>query len=70
MKYKRNWACDCTADVIFTDGTETRVDAQTDNKGRLNWIRLDGKSYAVNDATLDELGIASIHFVTPAQVLR
>ena len=70
MKYKRNWAWECTADVIFENGSECTAYAQTDNKGRLNWICIDGKGYAVNDSNLDELGIASIHFTTPAQVVR
>ncbi|MCY3743625.1 MAG: hypothetical protein OXH00_21640 [Candidatus Poribacteria bacterium] len=70
MKYKRNWAWECTADVFFTDGTECRADAQTNNKGRLNWIKIDGKHHSVTESTLDALGIQSIHFTTPAQVIR
>lgn len=70
MRYKRNWAWECTADVVLIDGTECTADVQTDNKGRLNYIRIDGKSYVVNDENLDELGIQSIHFTTPAKVIR
>lgn len=70
MRYKRNWAWECTADVIFRDGTECTADVQTTNRGRLNYIRIDGKSYVVNDENLDDLNIASIHFMTPAKVIR
>ena len=70
MRYKRNWAWECTADVFYEDGRECVADAQTDNKGRLNYIRIDGKAYAVNESNLDDLGIASIHFATPAKVIR
>ncbi|MCG9132739.1 hypothetical protein J5I95_13760 [Candidatus Poribacteria bacterium] len=70
MKYKRNWVFECTADVYFEDGSCCVAEVQTNNKGRLNYIRIDGKAYAVNDANLDELGIASIHFQTPALVIR
>ena len=70
MRYKRNWAWECTADVVLIDGTECPADVQTDNKGRLNYIRIDGKSYVVNDENLDALGIQSIHFTTPAKVIR
>ncbi len=69
MKYKRNWAWECVADVFFKDGTECRAECQTNNKGRLNYIRIDGKAYEVNDEILDLLGIESIHFITPAQVI-
>lgn len=70
MKYKRNWAWECVADVIYQDGTECRAECQTNNKGQLNYIRIDGKSYAVNDEILDLLDIHAIHFITPAQVIR
>lgn len=70
MPYKRNWAWECTADVFFVDGSECVADVQTDNKGRLNYLRLGGKSYVVNDANLEALRIESIHFSTPAKLER
>ena len=70
MKYKRNWASECIADIWFTDGTEGVAEVQTNNKGRIEYMRIDGKSYMVNDENLDELGIATIHFTTPAKVIR
>ena len=70
MRYKRNWAWECIADVILIDGTECTAECQTNNKGQLKYIRIDGKAYAVNDANLDDLGIAEIHFTTPAKLIR
>ena len=70
MRYKRNWSWECTADMFFTDGSEQCAEVQTDNKGRLRYFRFDGKSYAANDENFDGLGIAAIHFTTPAKVIR
>ena len=70
MKYKRNWAWECNAEVFFEDGSECRADAQTNNKGRLNWIRIAGKDYSVDEALFEKFGITAIHFTTPAQVIK
>ena len=62
--YKRNWAWETQADVFFEDGRCKVCDAQTDNKGRLNWIDLDGvRRYPIE---FKRLGIAQISFSTPA----
>lgn len=68
MRYKRNWAWECTADVYFKDGSSLNVDVQTDNKGRLNWIKLGGVHREVNAEMLKRFEIQSIHFTTPARV--
>ena len=61
--YKRNWACETQADVFFEDGSCLSCDAQTNNKGRLNWIDLKGiRRYPVEFKTL---GITQISFFTP-----
>ena len=63
MKYKRNWAWECAADVFVAE-------VQTDNKGQLNWFRLLGHSeaYEPTEKVLWDLGIASIHFTTPVRL--
>ena len=70
MKYKRNWAWECQADVFFTDGSSVVADVQTDNKGQLTWFRLPGHSetYEPTEKVLWRLGIASIHFTTPVKL--
>lgn len=72
MQYKRNWAWESTADIFFTDGTDCGgASVTTDNKGRLQYLRMpDGKAYEVNAENLDQLGIESIHYSTPAKVVR
>ena len=70
MKYKRNWAWECSADVFFTDGSSVVADIQTNNKGQLTWFRLPGhsKHYEPTEKVLWDLGIASIHFTTPVRL--
>ena len=68
MKYRRNWAWECSADVYFTDGSSIVADVQTNNKGRLNWIKIDGDYHDADKQTLCQLGIASIHFTTPVKL--
>ena len=70
MKYKRNRAWECSADVFFTDGSSVVADVQTNNKGQLNWFRLPGHSayYEPTEKVLWDLGIASIHFTTPVKL--
>ena len=62
--YKRNWACETQADVFFEDGSCLSCDAQTNNKGRLNWIDL--KSIRRYPIEFKTLGITQISFSTPA----
>ena len=68
MRYNRNWAWECSADVFFTDGSSITVDVQTNNKGRLNWLKIGDEYLEVNEKRLSDLGIASIHFSTPARL--
>ena len=64
MRYKRNWAYEQMAEVYFVDGTRESCLSQTDNKGRIAFIELNGKQYAPDQ--FGELKISSVHFMTPA----
>ena len=65
-KYKRNWAWEVNADVYFLNGRSIGgCYAQTNNKGRLEWVEIENvRRYP---AEFKILGIASIHYATPAK---
>lgn len=70
MRYKRNWAWECTAEVFFTHGGSVVAEVQTNNTGQLNWFRLpnDSEYYEPTEKVLWQLGITSIHFTVPVRL--
>ncbi|MDE0084788.1 MAG: hypothetical protein OXU23_03685 [Candidatus Poribacteria bacterium] len=66
LKYKRNWAFEQMATVFYLDGTERQCHSQTNNKGQIEWIKVDGTYYTPDQ--FGSLGITDMHFMTPASL--
>ena len=66
LKYKRNWAYEDICDVFFVDGSSQTLPCQTNNKGQINWIEIDGIQY--QPVHFGALEIAEVHFRTPARL--
>ena len=66
MKYRRNWAFEQMSTVFYLDGTETQNLLQTNNKGQISFIEIDGTPYTPDQFGM--LGISSVHFMVPAQL--
>lgn len=66
MKYKRNWAFEQMVDVFFIDGTEAQCLCQTNNKGQVAFVEINGTQYTPEEFGL--LGITNVHFMVPASL--
>lgn len=66
LKYKRNWAYEATCDVFFVDGSSQTLPFQSNNKGQIIWIEIDGVHYTPEQFAA--LEITDVHFVTPASL--
>lgn len=68
LKYKRNWMYEQMVSVHFVDGSEMQCFGQTDNKGRISYIRLEDSGDSITPELFGEMGIREIHFMTPAKL--
>ena len=66
VKYRRNWCYEQDATVQFVDGSEKQLFCRTDNIGRIDYIVYQGEAVSPNQ--FGELGIMSVHFMTPARL--
>lgn len=66
LTYKRNWAYEQHVSVFFVDGTEKQCLSCTDNKGRIEYIEINGTRYTPEQFA--ELGISYVLFMTPASL--
>lgn len=71
MKYTRNWAWDCIAEVELEKETVAEP-CITNNKGQIKYLTFDGVVYDMDNdedvETLKDFGVVAIHFTTPAKL--
>ena len=67
MKYKRNWPYESIAEVEFENGRIVMCECQTNQRGRLRWIKIREEIVLVDEegVSLKRHGVVQINFTTP-----